>query len=338
MKRIVCTGPRHFALTDTDLPVLKHGEALVRIRRVGICGTDIHAYHGDQPFFSYPRVLGHELSGTIEIMPDGDTHGFRVGDQVAVIPYLHCGRCIACRNGKTNCCVQMQVIGVHVDGGTGEFLAVPLSHLLYTNDLSLEQSAVLEPLAIGAHAIRRSGLRSGETVLVVGAGPIGLGVMALAKRVGANVIAMDINEERLAVCRSWAHVDSTIDARQQPVVKLAQLSDGEFPSVVFDATGNANSMSASVQYVAHGGTLVYVGLVKGDVCFSDTEFHKRELTLAGSRNATREDFDVVRAAIEDGYVNASRYVTHRIGFHDVVQEFEGLTRPEAQVIKAVIEL
>ncbi len=337
VKQITCVEPNRFAMTDVALPNTKPGEALIRVQRIGICGTDIHAFLGNQPYFTYPRVLGHELSGTVEALHDSDG-GIRVGDQVSVIPYLHCGKCVACRAGKTNCCTEMRVIGVHVDGGMGEYICVPTTHLVRTNGLSLEQSVVLEPLSIGAHAVRRSGIRNGDSVLVVGAGPIGLGVMAFAKRRGARVIAMDVNEERLTSCRTWANVDDTVDARNPPEEELARLTSGNFPAVVLDATGNAGSMSASVQYVAHGGTLVYVGLVKGDVCFSDPEFHKRELTLMGSRNATIEDFAEVKNAIEEGVVDVKGYVTHHIDFDHLVGVFNDLTKPETKVIKAVVEL
>lgn len=337
MKQIVCMEPNRFAMTDVAFPSTKPGEALIRIQRIGICGTDIHAFLGNQPYFTYPRVLGHELSGTVEAF-HGNVEGISIGDQVSVIPYLHCGKCIACRNGKTNCCTEMRVIGVHVDGGMGEYLAVPITHLIPTNGLSLDQSAVLEPLSIGAHAVRRSAIKKGDSVLVVGAGPIGLGVMAFAKRRGARVIAMDVNEDRLAFCRTWAKVDDTVDARHQPQAELARLTGGDFPQVVLDATGNAGSMSSSVQYVAHGGTLVYVGLVKGDVSFSDPEFHKRELTLMGSRNATIEDFAEVKNAVHEGFVDVFGYVTHHVGFDDLTGVFTDLTKPEAKVIKAVVEL
>src|SRR5690554_3690106 len=175
-----------------DLPEVefKPGEALVNIRRIGICGTDMHAYKGNQPFFSYPRILGHELSGVIVQVGVNDK-GLQEGDQVSVIPYMHCGSCIACRHGKTNCCTSMKVLGVHIDGGMRERIPVPVTHLIRTEGLTLDQSAMLEPLAIGAHAVRRAGLLRGETILVIGGGPIGLGVMAFAKYAGARVIAMD---------------------------------------------------------------------------------------------------------------------------------------------------
>ncbi|WP_274649726.1 zinc-binding alcohol dehydrogenase family protein [Paenibacillus humicola] len=337
MKTIVCERPDRFVLTETDAPVLGPGEALVRIRRIGICGTDLHAYKGNQPFFEYPRILGHELAGTVERI-EGETHGLREGDQVAVIPYLACGTCAACRLGKTNCCSSLQVLGVHCDGGMRERIAVPATHLIKTAGLTLDQSAALEPLAIGAHAVRRADPQPGDSVLVIGAGPIGLGVMAFAKRRGARVLAMDINEERLRFCREWAGADEIVNALNDPAGRLAELTGGEFPAIVFDATGSKRSMEAAFGYTSHGGKLVYVGLVRADLSFSDPEFHKRELTLLGSRNATPEDFGTVMDALRGGAVDVDRYITHRSPFEEMIGRFESWLKPETGVIKAMVEL
>ncbi|MEC0230677.1 zinc-binding alcohol dehydrogenase family protein [Paenibacillus alba] len=335
MKAIVCEQIEQFNLVEMQEPTVKAGEAIVRIKRIGICGTDLHAYKGNQPFFSYPRVLGHELSGYVEEIGEG-VSGLNAGDLVSVVPYMHCGTCIACRNGNTNCCTDMKVLGVHMDGGMRELVAIPASHLIKTEGLTLDQAAMLEPLSIGAHALRRSGLRAGETALVIGAGPIGLGVMILAKQFGATVIAMDINDERLAFCRKWAGVDQTVNALQQPKEQLAELTNGDMPTVVFDATGNARSMTDSFGLVAHGGKLVYVGLVKADITFHDPDFHKRELTLMGSRNATMEDFDTVREAMQTGVIDIESYITHRASFEDMIGEFETWLKPESKVIKAIV--
>ncbi|MDU0206431.1 zinc-binding alcohol dehydrogenase family protein [Paenibacillus sp. MAH-36] len=335
MKAIVCEQVEQFNFVEMQEPVVRAGEAIVRIKRIGICGTDLHAYKGNQPFFSYPRVLGHELSGYVEEIGEGVT-GLQAGDQVSIVPYMHCGTCIACRNGNTNCCTDMKVLGVHTDGGMRELISVPASHLIKTEGLTLDEAAMLEPLSIGAHAVRRSGLRAGETVLVIGAGPIGLGVMVLAKQFGANVIVMDINDERLAFCRKWAGVDHTVNALQQPKEQLAELTNGDMPTIVFDATGNARSMTDAFGLVAHSGKLVYVGLVKADITFHDPEFHKRELTLMGSRNATMEDFDTVREAMRNGVIDIASYITHRANFEDMIGQFESWLKPESKVIKAIV--
>lgn len=341
MRTIICEQPDQWLVTETEPPSgeLKPGEAIVRICRIGICGTDLHAFKGNQPFFQYPRILGHELSGTIEQIAVPNEQGLQAGDQVAVIPYLACGACIACRSGRTNCCTSMQVLGVHVDGGMRELLSVPAKQLLAVNDLTLEQAATVEPLAIGAHAVRRSGLQAGETALVIGGGPIGLGVMAIAKALGATVIAMDVNEDRLQFCRSWAGVDHTLNALgDNPLEELAALTGGELAPVVFDATGNAKSMMNAFGYTAHGGRLVYVGLVRADITFNDPEFHKRELTLLASRNALPEDFDTVLSLLRSGAINVDAYITHRASFDEMTEHFPSWLDPKTGVIKAMVEL
>ncbi|MBW5449081.1 alcohol dehydrogenase catalytic domain-containing protein [Cohnella sp. CFH 77786] len=338
MKGIVCETVESFRYrADLPEPEMGPGEAIVGIRRIGICGTDLHAYKGNQPFFEYPRILGHELAGVIErISPNAA--GLQAGDQVGIVPYLHCGSCIACRNGKTNCCTSMKVLGVHVDGGMRERIAVPVTHLIRTEGLSLDEAAMLEPLAIGAHAVRRSDIRPGETALVIGGGPIGLGVMAFAKHRGAKVIAMDLNEERLEFCRSWAGADLKVNAAEDPMGTLLAGNGSELPSVVFDATGSARSMAQAFDYVSHGGKLVYVGLVKADITFHDPDFHKKEMTLMGSRNAVREDFENVMALVRAGGVDINRYITHRATLDQMIGRFADWLMPESKVIKAMVEL
>lgn len=340
MKAIVCEEVGKLIVKELPEPAPSSGEAVIRVRRIGICGTDLHAYKGNQPFFTYPRILGHELAGTVELIgPDEAARtGLKAGDQVSVMPYLHCGSCIACRRGKTNCCTAMRVLGVHADGGMREKLAVPAAHLVKTDGLTLDQAAVIEPLAIGAHAVRRSGLRPDDTALVIGGGPIGLGVTAFAKQTGADVIVMDINEERLAFSRSWAGIGHTVNAMDRPMEQLMELTGGQLPTVVFDATGNAKSMAGAFGYVAHGGALVFVGLVKADIAFHDPEFHKRELTLMGSRNATTEDFVTVLEAVRGGGIDVAGYITHRCSLEEAAVRFDDWLKPESKVIKAMVEL
>lgn len=340
MKGIVCEEIESFHINENlPEPELTEGHAIVTIRRVGICGTDYHAYKGNQPYFEYPRILGHELSGAIEQIGE-NAAGLVPGDKVAIIPYLHCGQCIACRRGTTNCCMHMKVLGVHVDGGMRERVSIPVTHLLKVEKLSFDEAAMIEPLAIGAHAVRRADVRAGDTVAVIGSGPIGLAAMAFAKYAGANVIAIDINEQRLDFCKAWAKADQTINAWNATDVKqrLSELTNGEYPIAVFDATGNAESMTTSFELVAHGGKLIFVGLVKGEIAFSDPEFHKRELTLMGSRNATYDDFQHVVNVLASGSFDISQYITHRSTFDRMIEDFETWLSPDSKVIKAIVEM
>lgn len=322
MKTIVCEKPGEMSLQDQPNPTtLNENEVMVAIKRIGICGTDIHAYGGKQPFFEYPRILGHELSGTI-VKTGKQVQKVSKDDQVTVIPYVHCGNCIACKKGKTNCCTDMKVTGVHVDGGMCEFLVLPESQVIKVEGMTLDEAAVVEPLSIGAHGVRRADIKAGETVLVIGAGPIGMGVAKFAKLQGAKTIIMDINEERLSYCQKWTDSDFVLTPSDAAVEKLLEMNDGHLPSVVMDATGNKQSMMNAFDYVSHGGKLVYVGLVKDTISFNDPDFHSKELTLMGSRNANLEDFEYVIKCMEEKKLDISSYVTHYVSFDHVCEYFK----------------
>ncbi|TDQ36557.1 zinc-binding alcohol dehydrogenase family protein [Aureibacillus halotolerans] len=341
LRSIVCETPNQFIMkNDLSKPEVPHGHALVRIRYVGICGTDIHAYKGNQPFFTYPRVLGHELSGTVEEINDA-TCSLAPGTPVAIIPYMHCGQCLACKRGRTNCCTHMRVLGVHMDGGMQDLLAVPIRHLIpvsIDSSLSLEHAALLEPLAIGAHAVARAALEPGDTVLVIGAGPIGLGVMAFARAAGATVIAMDMDEQRLTFSQSWAGVATTVVAGDTAEDEIAEWTNGDMATTVFDATGNVHSMNAAHRYAAHSGQVVFVGLVKNDIQFYHPDVHKKELSIHMSRNATYTDFETVLALLNTGELQMEDYITHRCTLTELPDTFESWLSPQARVIKAIVEL
>ena len=336
MNYIVCEEPGTFLLKEQDIPQPKAGESLLRIRKIGICGTDIHAFGGTQPYFNYPRVLGHELAAEYV---QGNAAGFNTGDAVSFIPYFNCGSCVACRNGLSNCCTSIKVFGVHIDGGMAEYVVVPDGYLLHGEGLDFDELALVEPLAIAAHGVRRAGVREGETVLVMGAGPIGIGLIQFAQQAGAKVIALDVNEHRLDFCKDELGVWQTLNPMNADVMeRLAEITNGDMPTVIIDATGNRNVMNSAFQYLAHGGRYVLVGLQKGELSFSHPEFHKRESTLMSSRNATREDFQYVIESIRSGTINPKKYITHRIAFKDLPSGFEALLAPENNVIKALVEI
>ncbi|HWB92075.1 MAG TPA: zinc-binding alcohol dehydrogenase family protein [Puia sp.] len=336
MKTLVCIKPGEFEYREADAPLAKPGQSIIKIRRIGICGTDLHAFEGTQPYFEYPRILGHELAG--DLVDLDQAPGFQPGEAVTIIPYFNCGQCIACRNGKLNCCTTIKVCGVHIDGGMVEYLSVPSSSLVHGRGLSHDQLALIEPLAIGAHAVRRAAIQPGEFVLVVGAGPIGLGTLEAARIAGGEVIAMDINEDRLRFCRERLGVLHTVNAAGDVTAQLRQITRGDMPTVVIDATGSRKAINDAFAYMAHGARYVLVGLQKGEICFSHPEFHKREGTLMSSRNATREDFDKVIDSMERGLIDPTTYITHRVGFDRVKEQFASWLNPANGVIKAMVEL
>lgn len=335
MKTLVCTKPGQLEYVQGKEPVLLQDHAIIKIKRIGICGTDLHAFEGTQPYFEYPRILGHELSG--ELVAFDNAPGFSIGEAVTFIPYFNCGTCIACRSGKPNCCSKLKVCGVHRDGGMVEYLSVPSYALVHSEGLSFDELALVEPLAIGAHGVRRAGVTMGEYVLVVGAGPIGLGTMAFAHIAGGKVIVLDVNEKRLQFCKDNLNVEHVINATAPDVdVQLREITGGDMPTVVIDATGNLNAINNAFNYLAHGGRYVLIGLQKENICFSHPEFHKREATLMSSRNATRSDFEHVVAALKNKDVNPATYITHRILFENLSEEFESLLNPANGVIKAMV--
>ena len=339
MKTVILEKPGQLKLTDTAAPGHPgEGEALVQVRRIGVCGTDLHAFLGNQPFFSYPRILGHELAVEVLEVGTGVDEPLPAGTFCAVEPYIHCGQCIACRKGKTNCCTRMVVLGVHEDGGMRERILLPASKLLPSVSLPLEHLALVEMLCIGAHAVRRAGVGKGDRVLVIGAGPIGLGTAAFAHIEGAQPVLMDINAQRLDFARQFLPVHNTLIASKESTSQLKEMFGGELPDTVFDATGNQSSMENAFDLTASGGTLVFIGIYRGQLRFDNPEFHRKELTLLSSRNATRSDFEYVMDNLERGNINLTPWISRVADLGKVADEFSGWTDPTAGIVKAMIAL
>jgi 2-desacetyl-2-hydroxyethyl bacteriochlorophyllide A dehydrogenase len=335
MLTVICETPGALRAIERAIPIRAENEVLLRIRRVGVCGTDLHIYSGNQPYLAYPRVMGHEISGIVEEAPDSST--LRSGDMVYVMPYLSCGDCVACRQGKTNCCVNIQVLGVHRDGAFTEYLCVPAQFVHKAEGVSLDQAAMVEFLSIGAHGVRRADIQPGQKVLVVGTGPIGMAALLFARLRGGIVTALDTRAERVAFCKEQLGAQFGVVIGAGDVQELSDITQGEFYDVVLDATGNARAMERGFQFVAHGGKYVMVSVVKDTISFSDPEFHKREITLLGSRNATMEDFETVLTAMRAGQIPTTALNTHRMALSDVPKAFAMLLDPVQSVVKALIE-
>jgi alcohol dehydrogenase len=312
-------------------------EALLRVHRVGICGTDISGYLGKMPFFSYPRIPGHELG--VEVLEVGaGVSNVRPGDHCSVEPYINCQTCYACKRGHTNCCEKHQTLGVHCDGGLRPQFLVPARKLHISRKLTFEQLALVETLAIGCHAVNRAALKADESCLIIGAGPIGLATLEFAKLTGANVIMLDVNEQRLDFCRKVMGVNHTIKASENLDADLRAVTDGHLPDVVIDATGSSASMCNAFGLITHAGRLVFVGITTDEVKVRHPMFHKPEGTLLCSRNALSADFSRIIQLIEDGRIDTTPWITHRTSFEDLIDVFPSYTRPETGVIKAVVAI
>jgi alcohol dehydrogenase len=340
MKAIQLEAPRTFRrLEIPDPEAVGSNQVLVRTHRVGVCGTDTSAYLGKFPLFSYPRIPGHELG--IEVLQVGsDVKNVRPGDRCSVEPYMNNIESFASRRGYGNCCQELQVLGVHTDGGLRERFVIRADKLHPSSRLSYEELALVETLAIGCHAVNRAAPQADNHLLIIGAGPIGLSVLEFARLAGSNITMMDMNAERLAFCRENYNLTNTVlsagDGKE--LDHMREITGGELYPTVLDATGSAASMNHALNYVAHAGTLVYVGITTQDVTFPDRLFHSREMTLKASRNALPDDFRRIIKLIEDKKIDTTRWITHRAAFDEVIDVFDSYTKPETRVIKAIIEL
>ncbi len=340
MQAIQLQRPGHFeqiGIAEPNQP--GPGEALVRVHRVGICGTDISGYLGKMPFYSYPRIPGHELG--VEVIAVGPgVSNVQPGQRCSVEPYLNCQECFACRRGRGNCCEHLQVLGVHTDGGLRPYFLVPARKLHPSEKLTLDQLALVETLGIGCHAVNRGQPQAGEFALVIGAGPIGLSVIEFVKLTGAKILVLDLNEKRLDFCAKQMGVSAIIRNRGDgsELRELQEITGGTLAPVVFDATGSTNSMCHAFNFVAHTGRLVFVGIVNENVHFPDPLLHRREMTVLASRNALPDEFRRIIALIEEGRIDTRPWITHRAPFGDLIAAFPSYTKPETGVIKAMVEV
>lgn len=321
-----CIEAGQFALVERPLPqTAPDGWVLVDIAAVGLCGTDYHIFQGKHPYLQYPRVIGHELSGHVTKA----AHGFAKGQLVVINPYIACGTCRACQRGKPNCCMSIGVLGVHRDGGMCARIAVPAGNLYDATGLTPRLAAMVEFLAIGAHAVRRSDMTAADRVLVTGAGPIGLGAALFARSTGAEVHVLDISAERRKAAAVLGFTNLHGPGDDLP-------KDGF--DVVMDATGNPRAMEAGFAQVAHGGTYVLVSVVKDDLTFNDAEFHKREMRLIGSRNALAEDFQTVMAALRSGAVDGEALISATFPLADLPRRMAELAHDRGTIIKAIVDM
>ena len=340
MKAIKLQEPKrleHVEIAPPEAP--GPGEALVRTHRMGICGTDYSGYLGKMPFFRYPRIPGHELGVEVLAVAD-DVTNVQPGQRCSVEPYMNCGKCYACRKGNGNCCATLDVIGVMVDGGLREQFVIRADKLHTSSQLSFEQLALVETLAIGCHATDRGGAGEGDHVLIIGAGPIGLSTLEFTRLTGARITVMDMVSSRLEFCRSTYNVPHTIQFKGDgsEIEAMQEITGGDMYEIVTDATGSHRSMSTALNYVAHTGSLVYVGITTEEIAFKHPVLHRPEMTIKGSRNALPADFTRIIRLIEDGTINTEPWITHRTSFDDVIGEFDSFTRPESGVLKAIIEV
>jgi 2-desacetyl-2-hydroxyethyl bacteriochlorophyllide A dehydrogenase len=337
MKQVTLIKPYELEERDVEIPILKKGELLVQIKNIGICGTDIHAFHGNQPYFTYPRVLGHELSG---IIVDAKIENKSLlGKPVSVLPYLSCGKCNSCLKGKTNCCANLHVMGVHVDGGFREYVSVPVDNIMVgREETDLEHLSMVEPLSISYHGIMRADILENDWVIIFGAGPIGIGALMFAKSKTNNIILIDINQNRITYCKSILGIEHSFNGNDETLFEeIKELTNGHFADIVIDATGNKKSIQQQLRFLGHGGKWILIGLQREDLHINHPEFHKREATLMSSRNATKHDFKQVMDKIDNKEIDPALLITHTLDFEEVVNSFSSFIVDQT-LIKGIIKV
>lgn len=339
MKAIQLEQPKQFRRIEVPEAAQPGAdEALVRVHRIGICGTDYSGYLGKMPFYSYPRIPGHELG--VEVLAIGENvRNVSVGDRCSVEPYMNCQQCYPCRRGSSNCCENLKVLGVMTDGGMRERFVMPARKLHKSTKLTFEQLALVETLAIGCHAVNRGNPQKGDDVLVIGAGPIGLSTIEFVKLSGARTIVLDLNRQRLDFCKSVMRVDETILADGSELDALKRATSGSLAQIVIDATGSNKSMANALSFCAFTGRLVYVGITQQEVTFPHAPImHRRELTLLASRNALPDDFTRIIRLIEEGKIDTRPWITHHAAFDEMIEVFPDWLKPESGVIKAMVSV
>lgn len=340
MKAIQLEKPQTFRIVDIPEPEAPSpGEALVRVHRVGICGTDYAGYLGTLPMFTYPRIPGHELGVEVLAVGSGVSH-VRVGDRCVVEPYINDPGSWASRQGHPNCCENLRVLGVTMDGGMRSRFLLPARKLHPAPGLTFDQAALVETLAVGAHAVARGGCGPGQTVVVIGAGPVGLSVMEALRRVEARTVAIDSAPARLDFVRQRLKLVEVIQAKGDAtdVQQLEQLTNGRLAECVIDTTGNPRSVGSALKFAGHAGRLVFVGISNQELTFPQALWHRRELSVMSSRNAVPSDFQRVIEWISSGQLETRHWVTHTAGMDEMLSEFGRWLNPAAGVVRALVRV
>lgn len=338
MKTARITEPGRVEIGSIEKPVADTGEVLLRVRAVGLCGSDLNTYRGKNPMVSFPRVLGHEVGAEVAALGRDVPEGLEIGDTVTVSPYTACGNCTACRAGRPNCCRYNETLGVQRDGAATEYIVVPFEKVIPVRGLPFDRAALIEPLSVGMHAANRAGVSPGEWVLVFGCGVIGLGAMVASVYKGARVIAVDVDDEKLAKARGLG-VEETINSRIEDLdARVGEITGNDGVHVVLEAVGLPETFRKAVDLACFAGRVVYVGYSKAPVEYETRLFVSKELDIRGSRNAMAEDFYDVARMIASGSLNVDSLVTHRFPFDEAADALALWDREPGRVTKILLEL
>ena len=339
MKAVVLTEPNRLFIVELSKPVPAPGEVLLRMRRIGYCGSDLNSFRGLNPIITYPRILGHEIAAEIEEVTEGVPAELTHGLQVTVLPYTACGHCSSCRSGRVNACRTNQTLGVQRDGALAEYLCVPWEKIVVAPGLSLAQLALIEPLSVGFHAVERGRVTERDTVCVLGSGMIGLGAIAGAAMLRkARVIAVDLDDAKLSLARRAGAAEVINSKTSSLHDSLMELTGGNGPDVIIEAVGMEQTFLAAVEEVAFAGRVVYVGYAKKPVAYETKNFLLKELDIMGSRNATLHNFAEVAGILSSGTYPTEETITRTLPLTEACEAMQQWSDNPSLVTKILIDL
>ncbi len=336
MKAIKITEPWKVGCVELEQPVPGEGEALIRVKAAGICGSDIGAFRGTNGLVTYPRVIGHEIAGEIVSIPENNKRGLKPGDRVVVDPYLYCGSCYPCSVGRTNCCNDLKVLGVHIDGGMAEYYCHPADMLIkIPENMTWEQAAMAEPLTISLHGVHRGGLKEGEYCAIIGAGPIGLAAGMIAQAYGAHAILMDLVQERLDFAKTLGIEYVINSAQEDPVEKVREITGGEMAQQVMECSGANPAVRSTLDLVSHAGRVTLTGWPKIETSLPTDVITKKEIDIRGARTSAGE-FEEALDLILTGKVDMTKILTKTIRMEETPDTIIDIEKNPGDYMKVVV--
>lgn len=338
MKAVKLSEPRTIGMVDLEKPTPKPGEALIRIKTAGICGSDIGAFRGTNKLVSYPRIIGHELAGIVESIPEDNPKGIKVGDKVIVDPYLYCGKCYPCSIGRTNCCTSLHVLGVHVDGGMAEWFCHPAGMLVkMPEDMDWTDAAMAEPLTISLHGIHRGGLKAGEYCAIIGAGPIGLLAGMIAQAYGAHAILLDLVQERLDYAKSIGIEYIINSGKENAVERVKEITGGTMAQQVMECSGANAAILSSLELVSHAGRITLTGWPPRETPIPTDVITRKEIDIRGARTSAGE-FEEAIDLIYTKKVDVSKILTKTITLDEAPETVIDIEKNPGNYMKVVVKV
>ncbi len=337
MKAIVIPNPNEIEIREVPMPEVKEGEALLKVRYVGICGADVASFTGNQPFTTYPRIPGHEFSAEIVEIPENDK-GLKAGDVVTCNPYFNCGGCYSCERGFVNCCTDNQTMGVQRDGAFCEYISMPVERIYEGKGLSAEELALIEPFSISQHAVSRCTIKENDNVLVIGAGPIGLFALLAAKAKCKNVVVADILDNRLELAKEYGAA-AVVNTKKQSLEEFTnEFTNGRGFDVCIEACGAPETFLGCIDSCAFAGNIILIGNGKRETSFVHSILLKKELNVYGSRNALKDDFINNIDLVASKECDVMKMVSRVYDMENALDAFKALANNDGTLAKILIKI